>query len=177
MKATLARISLVLAIATPATAGPWAIDRPAPASMADREERFSEPVLPPSPKPLDVWKPILGVSLGLAITATAFTYYARYRQDDEASRITTGQSPLGGTLTQDDCGSAVAIDGDSRRHFESACSWHSRGTLGLMSAVGFGTFTVVAAYFAFRTPPSDRLIAVTPTVTRETAGAQVSVAW
>jgi hypothetical protein len=178
MKGTAAWVSLVLAISTPATAGPWAMDRPAPASAVENEERFSEPVLPPAPKPLNPWKPIFGISLGLAVTATAFTYYARHRQDDEANRITTGTSFTGGPLTQDDCDSgAVGIDSDSRRHFESACSWNTRSQLGLIGAVSLGTFTVVAAYFAFRTQPSDRLIAVTPTVTRESAGAQLSVAW
>ena len=177
MKATFAWVPLVLAISAPATAGPSAIDRPAPASTAEDEERFSERVLPPAPKPLNPWKPIFGASLGLAIASTAFTYYARYRQDDEASKITTGQSQQGAALTDADCGSGVVLDNQSARHFDSACSWHTRGNIGFYSAIGFGTFTVVAAYFAFRTPPSDRLIAVTPTVTRQTAGAQLSVAW
>ena len=177
MKGTIAWVSLVLAVSTPATAGPWAIDRPAAASAAGDGERFSEPVMPPAPKPMNPWKPIFGASLGLAITATAFVYYARYRQDDEARKITAGQSQQGAGLTDKDCGTGVVLDNESARHFDSACSWHSRGNVSLLAAVGFGTFTVVAAYFAFRTPPSDRLIAVTPTVTRETAGAQLSIAW
>ena len=177
MKGPLAWVSLVLAISTPATAGPWVIDRPAPASAADDEERFSEPVLTPAPKPLNPWKPIFGASLGLAIASTVLVYYARDRQDDEVGKIMTGRSATGGPLTDEDCGSGIEFTGDDSRHFDSACSWHVRGNIGLIGALSFGTFSVVAAYFAFRTPPSDRLIAVTPTVTRESAGAQLSVAW
>lgn len=56
MKATVASVSLVLAMSTPAAAGPWVIDRTVPASMAEGEERFSEPVLPQTPKPMNPWK-------------------------------------------------------------------------------------------------------------------------
>ncbi|MEO7096997.1 MAG: hypothetical protein ABI175_27305 [Polyangiales bacterium] len=175
MKTRLACVALVLAVSTPAAAGPWAIDRPASASVVEGEAPYTEPVRSPAPRPGNVWKPIFAVSLGLAITSTVFTYYARTRQQDEAKQI-QATSPNGfGQLTDDDCGTEVVDDVGG--HFASACSWNRRGTVGLLGAVGFGTFTVVAAYFAFRTQPSDRLIAVTPTVTRETAGAQLSLAW
>lgn len=177
MAAKLLWVSLVLAIATPATAGPWVIDRSAPASSADGEERFSEPVLPPAPRPLNPWKPIFGVSLGLAITATAVAYYSIGESRDEINQIVDGRARDGSALTDQDCGEAQPLTDADQRHFESACSWNLRGKVGLMGAVGLGTFTIVAAYFAFRSQPSDRLIAVTPTVTRESAGAQLSLAW
>lgn len=167
-------VAFVLLLSTAAGAGPLAIDRAVPPSAADRDERVGDPLVLPAPRSLNPWKPIFGASLGLAITATVFTVYARHRTDDEASQASTVVSFPYRPLTDDDCGTAA---GDAAGpHFARACTWSRRGTIGAYSALGFGAFTFVAAYFAFRSRGDDAIV-VTPTASKDGAGAELSLTW
>ncbi len=175
MRKTPIVVAVILGVSTSAMAGPLAIDRPGPPSLAERDGGGA-PLPLPAPKPANPWKPIFGVSLGLAIVATGFTFYAHDRSTDEAAKI-MASSAFPYTITDADCGRITLSDPSDARHFSNACAWSRRSAIAVYGGLGVGVFTFVAAYFAFRDRPQDHGVAVTPTVTSDGAGAQLSLAW
>lgn len=172
MSRILAAGALLGALTTMASAGPWTIDRPVLASAAD-DAGAGTPLAPPAPRPMNPWKPIFVVSLGLAATSSVFAVYAHSRSAEEVRQITLTRV-FGNPITDRDCGSATLRAEDP--HFARACTWNKRSSAGMLGALGFGAFTAVAAYFAFRTPASDRLV-LAPAVSRDGAGAELTMAW
>ena len=125
------------------------------------------------------WKPVFFTSLALTVVTGAVWAVSVVSVQSEADQIAA--TKVGGeTITQEDCSDRAGIVGDEGGHFASACEWRSRSRTAAVFTVGFGIATLASAYFAFRggddAAPSSN-IAITPTLSRDGAGAQLRLRW
>jgi hypothetical protein len=130
----------------------------------------------PEPEPANLWKPIFGVSLGVEVAVIGYAVYSHSREVDEAKQVVATNQNSRLPLTDADCGTSDVVN-DIGGHFAGACTWRQRGITSAYLGLGLGAFVVVSAVLAFRSRPTHRVVAVVPTLTRETAGAQLSLDW
>ena len=125
------------------------------------------------------WRAVFFGSLALTVGTGAFWSVAYASMRTEADQIVATKAN-GDGINQDDCNDRAGITGDADGHFDSACAWRSRSRTALLFNVGFGIVTLASIYLAFIEDdgaPQASKIAVTPTVGRDGAGAQVQLRW
>jgi hypothetical protein len=124
------------------------------------------------------WKPVFFTSLALTVVTGAVWAVSIASVQSEADQIVATKAG-GETITQEDCSDRAGITGDDGGHFSSACEWRSRSRSAAVFTVGFGIVTLASAYFAFRggdeAPAST--VSITPTLSRDGAGAQLQLRW
>jgi hypothetical protein len=126
------------------------------------------------------WKPVFVASLALTVGAGAFWGFSHLSMRSEADEI-MAVNAKGSTITQDDCNARAGITGDTGDHFDSACTWRSRSRTASVLVIGFGIVTLATAYLAFvhgDEPAANRSsVSIAPTISREGAGAALSLRW
>lgn len=124
------------------------------------------------------WRTAFVVSLAATVGVTAAAGLSLVSVHSEASQI-EAMKVDGDTITDDDCNDRSDILNDQGGHFDSACAWRSRYKTASVFTLGFAIVTVATAYLAFRggdDPPSSP-VTVTPTLSRDGAGAQLQMRW
>jgi hypothetical protein len=138
--------------------------------------RGSVAAAPEEPEP---WRPVFFASLALTVGTGVIWGLSVVSVQSEADQI-EAMNANGTTITQDDCNNRGGISGDVDGHFDSACTWRSVSRTAGVFAVGFGVVTIVSAIFAFRggeTATAASGVSITPTLSRNSAGAQLQLRW
>lgn len=125
------------------------------------------------------WRKAFFASLALTVSTGVIWGLSITTLHSEADQIEATKAN-GDSITQDDCGDRRGISNDVDGHFASACSWRSVSRTAAVFTVGFGVATIASAVFAFRggddAAPSSN-VSITPTISREGAGAQLRLRW
>ena len=130
----------------------------------------------PEPEP---WRPVFLTSLALTVGTGVLWAVSVVSVQSEADQIVATKGD-GGTITHEDCSDPAGIVGDDGGHFASACAWRSRSRTAAVFVVGFGVVALASAYFAFRgddAAPAASGVSITPTLSRDSAGAQLQLRW
>ena len=140
----------------------------------------------------NVWKPVFGVTLGVAVALGAFSGYEYLKQRDDRDSIQAtradGPGHGSGALGDGDCNTSnVATDPGG--FFQSACDHHTKHLYSGIAAIVVGAGAIGFGYMAFfhsnkeattsssrrATPRSE--VAITPVISPNSGGALVYFTW
>ena len=124
------------------------------------------------------WRPVFFSSLALTVGTSVLWAVSVVSVRSEADQI-EATKPNGEPITQDDCHARGGVVDDVGGHFASACAWRSRSRTAAAFTVGFGVVALASAYFAFRGGDDEDSpkVSITPTISRDGAGAHLQLRW